>query len=108
MSGWWRVEVKTHDGTLVAIEPGMLAGKGELSPTEEDVIRECAEHLLGFVGPSEPAPCFLCGRSGEIETDNNGPIVPCLACSPVHTCEETPECAACDAAVHVEATVGAE
>ena len=80
MSSWWRVEVTTHDGALIAIEPGMLDGKGDLSPEEKDVIRECADHLASFVGPAEAPPCFYCGSSGEIETDNNGPIGPCPVC----------------------------
>ncbi len=63
MSDWWRVEVHTHEGQILAIEPGMLAGKGELSPAEHDLIRECAEHLLSFVGPGERryVICADCG-----------------------------------------------
>lgn len=27
--------------------------------------------------------CDYCGGTGEIETDNNGPIVPCPVCKPL-------------------------
>jgi len=54
VSCWWRVEVTTQYGTtLVAIEPGMMAGKCDLTKAELGIIRRCAEHLLGFVGPSD-------------------------------------------------------
>lgn len=79
-SNWWRVEVTTHDGTLVAIEPGMLAGKGDLSPAEQHLIRDCAEHLLSFVGPAEPAPCFFCGGSGNVGVGGDSPAEECPLC----------------------------
>lgn len=60
MNNWWRVEVTTHDGTLVAIEPEMLAGKGPLDSTEEEIVRNCAKHLLSFVGPAYVV-CTDCG-----------------------------------------------
>lgn len=50
--GWWRVEVKLYDGTLVVIEPDMIAGKEGLSPKDEETIRQAAGRLLGFVGVS--------------------------------------------------------
>lgn len=84
MSGgtWWRVEVTTHDGQLVAIEPEMLAGKGNLTDAELEIVRNAGWNLLGFAGDGRPQPCFYCGGSGEIETDNNGPIGPCPICDP--------------------------
>ena len=45
----WRVEVSTSGDSIVAIEPGMLSGK-ELTQKDENTIRNCAEHLLSFVG----------------------------------------------------------
>lgn len=56
MSAWWRVEVSTHDGKLIAIEPSMLAGKSDLSDADLETIRECARHLLAFAGDGEPVP----------------------------------------------------
>lgn len=62
----FRVEVSVYGEPLVAIESGMLAGKGDLSPDEEEVIREAAHHLLAFVGTGEPVACFGCGnKPGE-------------------------------------------
>lgn len=79
--GWWRVEVTTHEGLLLAIEPEMLAGKGDLSESDLDTIRDCATHLMSFAGDGSPKPCFYCDGSGEIETDNNGPIGSCPICA---------------------------
>lgn len=69
---WWRVEVMTHEGTLVAIEPEILAGKSDLTPEDVETIRECAAHLQGFAGSPIPQPCFLCGEVEPVE---------CPACS---------------------------
>lgn len=71
MSEWWRVEVTTHDGQLVAIEPEMLAGKGDLTDAELETIRGCARHLLSFAGDGEPMPfvplrCTECGEEHPI------------------------------------------
>ena len=45
----WRVEVSTRGEQIVAIEPGMLAGK-DLTPDDEATIRACARALLAFIG----------------------------------------------------------
>lgn len=47
---WWRVEVSLYDGTLLAIEPRMLAGKSNLTERDIATIRTAGRHLLGFVG----------------------------------------------------------
>ena len=47
---WWRVEVKLYDGTLLAIEPEMLAGKSDLTDRDLETIRAAGRHLLGFAG----------------------------------------------------------
>jgi hypothetical protein len=52
---WFRVEVSDHDGQIVAIEPGMLAGR-DIGELEAAKIREAIGHLQGFVGPENPAP----------------------------------------------------
>ena len=46
---WFRVEVSDHKGCIVAIEPGMLAGR-DIGESEAATIREAIEHLTGFVG----------------------------------------------------------
>lgn len=61
---WWRVEVSSHDGTLVSIEPEMLAGKSDLSEADMQTIRECARHLLAFAGDGEAQ--HLEPRKGEL------------------------------------------
>lgn len=43
MSDWWRVEVTTHDGTLVSIEPEMLAGIGSNAAPQATAGRSEAE-----------------------------------------------------------------
>lgn len=50
-----------HDGTIVAIETGMLAGR-DIGEAEEAVIREAIEHLRSFIGNRDSA-CFLCGQT---------------------------------------------
>lgn len=45
---WWRVEVQLYDGTLLAIEPEMLAGKGDLTERDLATIRTAGNNLLGF------------------------------------------------------------
>lgn len=47
---WWRVEVKLYDGTLLAIEPEMLAGKSDLTERDLETIRAAGRNLLGFAG----------------------------------------------------------
>lgn len=88
-ASWWRVEVTTHEGQLVAIEPEMLAGKVELSDVDLETIRHCAHSLMGFAGDGTPTLCFYCGGSGGIDTDNNRPIGACPICSP--TDSSTPQ-----------------
>lgn len=67
MNEWWRVEVRTHDGELVAIEPEMLAGKSDLTDSDLETIRECGRHLLAFAGDGDAVPYFelRCNECGE-------------------------------------------
>lgn len=52
---WWRVEVSDHDGQIVAIEPGMLAGR-DIGPTEREAIEHAIANLSGFIGlPDQPS-----------------------------------------------------
>jgi hypothetical protein len=46
---YWRVEVSNLSGVIVVIEPNMLSGK-DLTPEDEETIRQAAQHLLAFVG----------------------------------------------------------
>lgn len=48
----WSVEVRSEGEVILAIETKMIYG---VEPTEEqeELIRECARHLLAFVGDME-------------------------------------------------------
>ena len=50
----WSVSVSRNGDNLVTIESNMLAGQPEFSDEEARVIRECAAHLLAFIGPAAP------------------------------------------------------
>lgn len=89
MAEWWRVEVLTHDGELIAIEPEMLAGKSDLSEADVETIRDCARQLLAFAGSGEPQPCFICGGTGIDGYDPEDRLVPCPVCSG-RLCSPTP------------------
>lgn len=45
----WRVEISTWHEQIIAIEPGMVAGR-EISDKDKATIELCARHLLGFIG----------------------------------------------------------
>jgi hypothetical protein len=51
---WWRVEVSDHDGQIVAIEPGMLAGR-DIGAPEVAAIRAAIDHLSAFVSEERKA-----------------------------------------------------
>lgn len=82
---WFRVEVSDHDGQIVAIEPGMLAGR-DIGDIERAKIHEAIGHLQGFAGQERPR-CEGCGNEidpdwcwcgdsikGHGHTNNHGPI----------------------------------
>jgi hypothetical protein len=46
----WRVEVYANGDKILNIEHGCLSGKERFSEAEEELVRECGRHLLGFVG----------------------------------------------------------
>lgn len=46
----WRVEVSSYAEPILALEPGMCAGKADLTDDDRATIRECAFHLLAFIG----------------------------------------------------------
>jgi hypothetical protein len=76
----WEVELRVDGEPVLTIGTGGLSGDPEIMQ-HEDIIRKAAEHLNGFAG-TEDSRCFYCGGDGEIETDNNGPIVKCPVCQP--------------------------
>lgn len=83
MNRRWEVELRIDGESVLMISPGGLTGDPDIAQYSEQV-QEAAEHLMAF-GASEESKCFYCGGEGEIETDNNGSIVPCSICSPCYT-----------------------
>lgn len=58
MRAGYAVTVFKDGEAILTIEREMLAGKSELSPDDEDAIRDAGEHLRSFVGPEI---CSVCG-----------------------------------------------
>lgn len=52
MQAGWCVRVSVFDDLVVSISERELAGR-ELSEADKDLIRDCARHLLSFVGEPE-------------------------------------------------------
>lgn len=50
MTQGWCVRVSVFDDLVVSISERELAGR-DLSEADKDLIRDCAQHLLSFVGP---------------------------------------------------------
>lgn len=48
----WSVTVERDGENLVTIEPRCLSGKPDFTEAEAQTIRDAAEHLLAFIGPS--------------------------------------------------------
>jgi hypothetical protein len=109
---WFRVEVSDHNGQIVAIEPGMLAGR-DIGDIERAKIHEAIGHLQGFVGQERPR-CEGCGNEidpdwcwcgdaikGHGHTSNHGPIP--MGCDCGRAAQETPveQCGAIDPHRHV-------
>jgi len=46
---YWSVTVSVDGEEVLTIEPDMLSGVPEID-AYEDVIRECARHLMAFIG----------------------------------------------------------
>ena len=49
MKDTWEVTVKVGDEKIITISNGHMNGIGDASDYEDE-IRECAKHLLGFIG----------------------------------------------------------
>ena len=56
----YSVTVSKLGEPILTIERTMLSGQPEFSKEDEAAIRECAEHLLAFIGPDK-FHCFMCG-----------------------------------------------
>lgn len=46
----WAVSVDRNGNNLVVIESNCLSGKPSFTSDEEQCIRDCAAHLLAFIG----------------------------------------------------------
>lgn len=53
MTKGWCVRVSVFDDLIVSISERELCGR-DLSESDEDLIRACAQHLLSFVGSTKP------------------------------------------------------
>jgi hypothetical protein len=60
-SNFYGVTVYDHDGTIVTIEPDMLAGR-DIGEREDAAIRAAIEQLRGFIGTERPRPAAGEGR----------------------------------------------
>lgn len=49
MKNTWNVIVNVDNERILSISDGHMAGIGDVSDYEDE-IRECAKHLLGFIG----------------------------------------------------------
>ena len=49
MKDTWHVIVEVDDIKIISISDGHISGIGNVSDYEDE-IRECAKHLLGFIG----------------------------------------------------------
>lgn len=64
----YAVQVLYLGEPILMIESAMLSGKADLSDVDADAIRDAAEHLKAFVGPSRE-PCNVCGHKGPCADD---------------------------------------
>lgn len=62
MTKTWEVEVRVNGETILTIGSNHLSG---VEDPDADIIRTCAEHLLGFVGPV---------RDSKVVTDDDVPF----------------------------------
>lgn len=68
----YSVVVMKNGDPILTIGP-CLCGLSEFTDEDQRAIREAGEHLISFMGPSNP-PCFLCGGVTECKADC--PLVP--------------------------------
>lgn len=79
VEGWWRVEVSDSAGQIVAIEPGMLAGRDVGCGSDDATIRLVVEHLRSFIGEPAHPPAPAADGAGELPRYGirwNGPTQP--------------------------------
>lgn len=81
---WFRVEVSDHEGSIVAIEPEMLAGR-DIGPREEEAIRGAIDHLRGFIGQA-------IDESNDVAADGELRLKPCPFCDSEAKIENAAEC----------------
>lgn len=63
----WEVEIRSNGETILTIGSWGLCGIENISD-HADLVRNCAENLVSFIGPENPEP-FIC------ETDNKSVVV---------------------------------
>jgi hypothetical protein len=56
MTKGWCVRVSVFNDLVVSISERELCGR-DLTEEDEDLIRDCARHLLSFVGEKKPRIC---------------------------------------------------
>jgi hypothetical protein len=64
MTAGWCVRVSVFDDLVVSISERELCGR-DLSEADQDLIRDCARHLLSFVG-SGPVEVFAVDPPAEV------------------------------------------
>ena len=79
----WAVTVWRNGDSILTMESNCLSGR-DLSPDDEETIRDCGRHLLAFVGaaprvPAAPPPtcstkvyrCNHCGHETNVTTESH-------------------------------------
>lgn len=79
----WEVEVRLSGERILTIGHSHLSGLSDIE-RYGDAVRNCAEHLMSFIGTGEPTPCFACGDSGQERWMGAAgeEVGPCSVCSP--------------------------
>lgn len=76
---YWEVEIRVCGERILTIGHEHLSGLADIDKYA-DVVRTCAEHLMSFIGPEEPPPCFACGNWGFEVDDAGNETGPCPVC----------------------------
>jgi hypothetical protein len=54
----WSVSVSVNGDEILTIESEWLSGVPNIDEYA-DAVRNCAQHLLAFIGPADPEPFFI-------------------------------------------------
>lgn len=88
---WFRVEVSDEHGQIVAIEPGMLAGR-DIDDAASAKIKKSIAHLSGFIGSGGDIAYELQSPEPDTTLAKRQPCG-CVVC----TCENDDQCQGCGA-----------